>query len=454
MREKSAGINMVTGSLWKNIPIFALTIAATGILSQLFNAADIAIVGRFTGSFGTVAVAAVGTNASIISLILNLFIGIGLGTNVVIAHALGKKDEKAISKAVHTSIVLSLVGGIVVTILGQLLAGTLMHALHVPAEVLPWASLYLRIYLTGLPVIFLYNFEAAIFRSIGLTKVPLFALAFSGLLNVILNLFFVIVLNMSVSGVAIATVISNACSALYLFFRLIKTDLPIQVRPRELRIDRRAAKEILRIGLPAGIQSSVFSLSNIIIQTAINSLGTVVIAASSASSNVEIFCYVIMNSFSQACTTFVGQNYGAGQIERCKKTLKICLIEDIICYSITLGAALTFGKTLIGIFNTSPQVMHTGYERLAIITMAYLFSLLYENMSGYLRGFGISVLPAILTTIGICGVRILWIATIFQMDRRLKTIMFAYPVSLSFTAVLILCLLLYFRPSKRFAGGI
>ncbi len=454
MREKSAGINMVTGSLWKNIPIFALTIAATGILSQLFNAADIAIVGRFTGSFGTVAVAAVGTNASIISLILNLFIGIGLGTNVVIAHALGKKDEKAISKAVHTSIVLSLVGGIVVTILGQLLVGTLMHALHVPAEVLPWASLYLRIYLTGLPVIFLYNFEAAIFRSIGLTKVPLFALAFSGLLNVILNLFFVIVLNMSVSGVAIATVISNACSALYLFFRLIKTDLPIQVRPRELRIDRRAAKEILRIGLPAGIQSSVFSLSNIIIQTAINSLGTVVIAASSASSNVEIFCYVIMNSFSQACTTFVGQNYGAGQIERCKKTLKICLIEDIICYSITLGAALTFGKTLIGIFNTSPQVMHTGYERLAIITMAYLFSLLYENMSGYLRGFGISVLPAILTTIGICGVRILWIATIFQMDRRLKTIMFAYPVSLSFTAVLILCLLLYFRPSKRFAGGI
>lgn len=445
---------MVTGSLWKNIPIFALTIAATGILSQLFNAADIAIVGRFTGSFGTVAVAAVGTNASIISLILNLFIGIGLGTNVVIAHALGKKDEKAISKAVHTSIVLSLVGGIVVTILGQLLVGTLMHALHVPAEVLPWASLYLRIYLTGLPVIFLYNFEAAIFRSIGLTKVPLFALAFSGLLNVILNLFFVIVLNMSVSGVAIATVISNACSALYLFFRLIKTDLPIQVRPRELRIDRRAAKEILRIGLPAGIQSSVFSLSNIIIQTAINSLGTVVIAASSASSNVEIFCYVIMNSFSQACTTFVGQNYGAGQIERCKKTLKICLIEDIICYSITLGAALTFGKTLIGIFNTSPQVMHTGYERLAIITMAYLFSLLYENMSGYLRGFGISVLPAILTTIGICGVRILWIATIFQMDRRLKTIMFAYPVSLSFTAVLILCLLLYFRPSKRFAGGI
>lgn len=454
MREKSAGINMVTGSLWENIPIFALTIAATGILSQLFNAADIAIVGRFTGSFGTVAVAAVGTNASIISLILNLFIGIGLGTNVVIAHALGKKDEKAISKAVHTSIVLSLVGGIVVTILGQLLVGTLMHALHVPAEVLPWASLYLRIYLTGLPVIFLYNFEAAIFRSIGLTKVPLFALAFSGLLNVILNLFFVIVLNMSVSGVAIATVISNACSALYLFFRLIKTDLPIQVRPRELRIDRRAAKEILRIGLPAGIQSSVFSLSNIIIQTAINSLGTVVIAASSASSNVEIFCYVIMNSFSQACTTFVGQNYGAGQIERCKKTLKICLIEDIICYSITLGAALTFGKTLIGIFNTSPQVMHTGYERLAIITMAYLFSLLYENMSGYLRGFGISVLPAILTTIGICGVRILWIATIFQMDRRLKTIMFAYPVSLSFTAVLILCLLLYFRPSKRFAGGI
>ena len=279
--NKKNSMDMLNGTIWNKLPKFALPIAATGILEQLFNASDIAIVGQFTGSNSTVSVAAVGANSPIIGLIVNLFIGIALGSNVIIANSIGKNDVKAVKKAVHSSIIMAVLGGILVAIIGELMVGGLLNMLNVPEDVLDFAKLYIRIYLIGMPVILLYNFEAAIFRSIGDTKVPLIALAFSGVLNVILNLFFVIVLKMTVNGVALATVISNAVSASILFAKLLKTDKIIHIELNQLRLDKISVINILKIGLPAGIQSAVFAIANIVIQASINSLGTVVIAASS-----------------------------------------------------------------------------------------------------------------------------------------------------------------------------
>lgn len=449
---KKQKLDMLNGSIWNKLPVFALPIAATGILEQLFNASDIAIVGNFAQTDKTAAVAAVGANSPIIGLILNLFIGIALGANVVIANAIGRDDKQTVQKAVHTSMVVSVIGGVLVAIIGELIAEPLLTVLNVPDDVLELALLYLRIYFLGMPVILLYNFEAAIFRSIGETKMPLIALTLSGILNVLLNLFFVIVLKMSVNGVATATVLANVVSAGILYIKLIKSDKYIKVEFKKLRIDGKVFAKIMQIGLPAGIQSAVFAVANIVIQGAINSLGTVVIAASSAAFNIEIIAYNVMNSFSQACTTFVGQNFGANKIDRCKKTLFLCLIEDAIASGTAIFIVLITGKFLLSIFNNNPEVIEIGYTRLVIIFIAYIFSMLYEVMSGYLRGFGFSLVPAILTTVGVCVLRIIWINTVFPANRTFVTIMTAYPVSLATTAVLIFIALIIYRPSKRFAN--
>ena len=449
---KKQKLDMLNGSIWNKLPVFALPIAATGILEQLFNASDIAIVGNFAQTDKTAAVAAVGANSPIIGLILNLFTGIALGANVVIANAIGRDDKQTVQKAVHTSMVVSVIGGVLVAIIGEIIAEPLLTALNVPDDVLELALLYLRIYFLGMPVILLYNFEAAIFRSIGETKMPLIALTLSGILNVLLNLFFVIVLKMSVNGVATATVLANVVSAGILYIKLIRSDKYIKVEFKKLRIDGKVFAKIMQIGLPAGIQTAVFAAANIVIQGAINSLGTVVIAASSAAFNIEIIAYNVMNSFSQACTTFVGQNFGANKIDRCKKTLFLCLIEDAIASGTAILIVLITGKFLLSIFNNDPEVIEIGYTRLVIIFIAYIFSMLYEVMSGYLRGFGFSLVPAILTTVGVCVLRIIWINTVFPANRTFVTIMTAYPVSLATTAVLIFIALIIYRPSKRFAN--
>ena len=422
---KKQKLDMLNGSIWNKLPVFALPIAATGILEQLFNASDIAIVGNFAQTDKTAAVAAVGANSPIIGLILNLFIGIALGANVVIANAVGRDDKQTVQKAVHTSMVVSVIGGVLVAIIGELIAEPLLTVLNVPDDVLELALLYLRIYFLGMPVILLHNFEAAIFRSIGETKMPLIALTLSGILNVLLNLFFVIVLKMSVNGVATATVLANVVSAGILYIKLVKSDKYIKVEFKKLRIDGKVFAKIMQIGLPAGIQSAVFAVANIVIQGAINSLGTVVIAASSAAFNIEIIAYNVMNSFSQACTTFVGQNFGANKIDRCKKTLFLCLIEDAIASGTAILIVLITGKFLLSIFNNDPEVIEIGYTRLVIIFIAYIFSMLYEVMSGYLRGFGFSLVPAILTTVGVCVLRIIWINTVFPANRTFVTIMTA-----------------------------
>lgn len=450
MSGKTKDIDMLNGSIWNMIPRYALPVAMTSILEQLFNASDIAVVGNFTGANGTTAVAAVGANSSIIGLLVNLFVGIALGANVVIANSIGHNDNNTVHRAVHTSVIMSVAGGIMVTVIGELVASPLLKSLNVPDDVFPYALLYLRIYLLGMPVILLYNFESAIFRSIGETKIPLEALAISGVINVILNLFFVIVLKMTVNGVATATVIANAISSFVLFRKLMKTDAVIRLEVKKLKFDIPVFSRIMKIGLPAGIQSAVFSVANIVIQSAINSLGTVVMAASSAAFNLEILAYYILNSFSQACTTFVGQNYGAGQIKRCKRTLILCLIEDAIASGLAILIVLLAGRFLLSLFDKTPEVIDVGFVRLKMIFSAYVFSMLYEVMSGYLRGFGISLVPAILTTIGVCGTRIFWIYVIFPAHRNFETIMTAYPVSLSITAVLIFISLMVYRPSHRF----
>lgn len=440
---KKHEIDMLHGSIWNKLPLFALPVAATAILEQLFHASDVAIVGNFTGDARTVAVAAVGANGPIIGLIVNLFIGIALGAN-----AIGCRDDNAVKRAVHTAIVFAVCGGAAVALLGQLIASPLLSILNVPEDVFPYALLYLRIYLLGMPVILLYNFEAAIFRSIGDTKVPLAALAISGVLNVLLNLFFVIVLHMTVNGVAIATVAANAVSAALLYVRLTRTDKCVRVERKALRIDGASLKRILSIGLPAGVQSAVFSFANIVIQSAINTLGTVAIAAF----NVEILAYDVLNSFSQACTTFVGQNYGAGQIKRCKKTMQLSFLEGAIATFVSVVVLLLSARSLLAIFNSDPEVIAIGYIRLATILPAYVFCLIYEILSGYLRGFGISLAPALLTMLGVCGIRIAWVKFVFPTSMTFQTVMWVYPISLGATAMLILCAVLIYRPSKRFAS--
>ena len=296
-------IDMANGSLGDKIIKYTIPLAATGILQQLFNAADLAVVGQFSGK---AAMAAVGSNSPIIGLLVNLFVGISLGSNVIIARSIGQRDTKKIAKAVHTSVIVSLLGGLFLTVLGEFVAPRVVALLDVPDDVFPLAVKYLRIYLAGMPVILLYNFESAIFRSCGNTKTPLIALVISGVLNVILNLIFVLGFGMDVDGVATATVLANLISSVILFLSLMKTDLAVRVDPRKLRVHGDVLGEILKIGVPAGVQGMIFSFANIIVQSAVNSLGTTVMAASSVAFNLEVFSFYIMNSFGQACTSFVG----------------------------------------------------------------------------------------------------------------------------------------------------
>ena len=442
---------MLEGSLWDKILKYAFPLAATGILQQLFNAADIAVVGRFTGDQGAVAMAAVGANSALVGVVLNLFMGISLGTNVIIANSVGSGDDKAIRKAAHTSIVFAVLSGLVLAVLAEVLSGPILHSQSIPEEVLPMALLYFRVYMFGIPVIILYNFISAIFRGLGNTRTPLIALVFSGFLNVLLNLFFVLILHMTVEGVAAATVISNGISSVILLWDLNKPDSPVRLKRRELKIDGHILSRILRIGIPAGLQSSVFGFANILIQSAINSLGTIVMAASSAAFNIEIFVYQVFNSFAQATTTFVGQNFGAGNIKRCKRTLFLCLGEGAVFLGLAIGLVLFFGKRMLSVFNPDPQVIEVGYVRLLLIFSAYYFSLTYESLSGYLRGFGISVIPAVLTMIGVCGVRITWIYAVFPRYRTFANIMLVYPLSLATTAVLLLAATLVLRPARKWS---
>lgn len=444
-------MDMLNGSLWDKILKFSMPVAATAILEQFFTATDVVIAGNFANSDRTAAMATVGTDLPIIGMIIFLFLGLALGSNVVIAQSIGRRDTEGVKKAVHTAVLLSLIIGIAVAVFAQFAVVPILGLLEIPAEVLPSAVMYLRIYFLGMPIILLYNFEAAIFRSIGETQKPLMALIAASLVNIVLDLFFVCVCKLDVTGVAIATVLANAVSALILLRLLLKTDSIIKLEWNKLHLDMPTLKEIVSIGLPAGIQGAVFSLANVVIQGAINSLGTEVIAASSASLILEMVAFSIFSSFTQACTTFVGQNYGARQMARCRVILRLCLLEDVICTGFCMLIVFLFGDRLIALINDDSEVIRLGYIRASIVFCAYIFSLSYDVMSGYLRGFGISFLPSLLTILGVCGVRFLWVAFVFPVYHDFRTLMYVYPVSMGVTAVLIFAALMWCRPSKRFA---
>ena len=426
MKKTTRQIDMLNGPLAGKMLLFALPLAATGILQQLFNAADIAVVGQFVGSD---AMAAVGANTSVLSLFLNLFIGISLGANVVIATFTGQKNRDGITKAVHTAILIALFGGCALTIIGEILTCPILSLMGVPSEVMDMAVLYLRTYLLGMPVILLYNFESAIFRSQGDTRTPLICLIISGIINVSLNLLFVVVLHRSVDGVALATVLSNLISAFLLFIVLLRTDMPVRISISKLRIDKQILIRILKIGVPAGVQSMVFSLSNVVAQSAINSLGASVMAASTAAFNIEILTFYVITAFSQGCTTFIGQNYGAGKIQRCRRIFGIGLTESMILTAVMMAVILLFPAQLLSIFNSDSEILEYGAIRLWFIMAFYPFNTWNETVSGTMRGYGRSLVPALMALICICGTRIIWILGVFPHVRTFVNLMTAYPIS-------------------------
>ncbi|MBO7655733.1 MAG: MATE family efflux transporter [Kiritimatiellae bacterium] len=443
------GIDMLHGKLWDKILRFAFPLVLTGILQQLFNTADLAVVGRFAGENGRAAMAAIGLNGPLIGIMLGTVLGISLGTNIVVAHAVGRNDRATIRRALHTSIFFALIMGGVLTGAMEALAVPILASQDVPEEVFPMALTYFRIFVAGVPVILLYNFVAAAFRGIGDTRTPLLILTFAGALNVVLNILFVVVFHMTVDGVAYATLISNTVSASVLFALILRGRSGLTFRLRALRITFPVLGRILHLGIPAGIQCLVFCYANMMIQKAINSLGTVIIAASTAAFTIEIFAYIVLNSFTQACTTFVGQNHGAGLPGRCKRVLGVCYLEGIIATVSAAALILLFGHRILSLFTADVEVIDIGYFRLLVVFFSYLFTFSYEVACGYLRGFGISILPAVLIVFGVCGVRVAWILTAFPRHPTFHCIMMAYPLSLSTTALMMFLAVWIIKPARR-----
>lgn len=428
-------MDMLHGSLLDKILLFALPLAASSILQQLFNSADAAVAGRFAGSQ---ALAAVGGNAPVVSLIINLFVGMSVGANVIIANYIGQKNTKKVHEAVHTVYIMALVLGIVMMMMGQLIARPILILINTPSDVINLATLYLRIYFCGMPCVMIYNFGAAILRSVGDTKRPLYCLLISGVINVVLNVFFVVLCHLSVAGVAIATIIADTVSAGLVTWFLIRSNDIIKLNLRELTLKKEYIKKVVQIGAPAGLQGAVFSVSNVCIQAGINSFGTAAIAGSAAALNFEYFTYFSTNAFGQAAVTFVSQNYGARQFERCKKALRLSLISGMI---VTAFMSIIFvaGRTpFISIYTNDSTAIQYGIVRMAIVEMFEFIACLYEIPGGALRGIGHSLLPAILTVFGSCGLRIVWIYTVFHKFHTFQVLMSVYLVTWIVTSILVL----------------
>ena len=437
-------MDMTEGPLLTKVLFFALPIMLSGILQLLFNAADTIVVGRFAGNE---ALAAVGSVGSLNNMIISLFIGLSVGANVLVARYTGSRNDRAVSDTVHTSVLLSLVGGVLLMIIGVALARPLLELMGSPEDVIDLAVLYVRIIFLGMPVQMLYNFCAAILRAVGDTQRPLYYLTIAGVVNVLLNLVFVIVLHLSVAGVALATIISQAISALLVTRALLNMEGPTRLFLHRLRIHPGKLREIIRIGLPAGIQSSVFSLSNVVIQSSVNSFGSVVIAGNAASSNVGNFVYQAMNTFQQAITCFAGQNIGARKPRRIVSAMKVCMFWAV-SFGLVLGLlSCVFGTQLLSLFSADPAVIAAGMERQIIVCAPYFLCGMMDVMTGALRGIGYSLLPMIVSILGACAFRLFWVFTIFAAYPTLPCLMLSYPVSwlLTFSVLLVIFLVLWNR---------
>ncbi len=421
-------MDMVHGPLAGKILLFALPLMFSSILQLLFNAADVVVVGRYAGE---AALAAVGSTSSLINLLVTLFVGFSVGTNVVVARDLGAGRPEQVRDGVHTAVAIALISGVLLTVLGLAAARPLLVLTASTPDVIDLATLYLRIYFCGMPVNMLYNFGAAILRAQGDTRRPLYFLAIAGVTNVALNLLFVIVFQMSVAGVALATIISQAVSAFLVLGCLMKDQGPLHLDIKKLRIDKRIMVQIMRVGLPAGFQGIVFSLSNVVIQSSINSFGsTAIIAGSAASANIEGFVYVAMNAFYQTDLTFTSQNYGAGECGRVDRSLILCQAY-VVAAGLLLGVlAAAFGHPLAAIYAPGKEeVISHAILRLKYICIPYFLCGVMDVMVGVLRGLGHSIVPMVVSMVGACGVRLLWVATIFQTYHTPQMLYLSYPVS-------------------------
>ena len=430
--KKKYEIDMCSGSVFRKMLLFAIPLMCSSILQLLFNAADIVVVGRFAGDN---ALAAVGSNTALINLFTNLFIGLSVGTNVLTAQYYGAKKEADLRETVHTSMLLSIYSGVILTIVGVVGARFLLELMKAPSEVIGLAALYLRILFLGMPSMMVYNFGSAILRAVGDTKRPLYYLLGAGIINVILNLFFVIICQMGVAGVGLATVISQTISAALVVRCLMKEQGGIQLELKALSISKDKLAKILKIGLPAGFQGTVFSLSNVVIQSAVNSFGPIAVAGNSAASNIEGFVYMAMNTFYQATISFPSQNFGAKEYKRIYKILAAGEIYVIATGVILGNLAVFFGESLLRMYSSNAEVIAAGMARLRIICTIYALCGIMDVLVGALRGIGYSVIPMIVSLVGACGLRLVWIATVFQLPQyhSLTTVYLSYPITWTIT---------------------
>lgn len=437
---KTYEMDMCHGPLFRKILVFTLPLMLSGILQLLFNAADVIVVGQFAGSES---LAAVGSTSSLTNLLVNLFIGLSVGVNVLVARFYGARQEQEAQETVHTAVVISVLGGIVLAVLGIWLAKPLLTLMDTPDDVIRYSVLYMRIYFAGMPVMLLYNFGSAILRAIGDTRRPLYFLAVAGVINVILNLVFVICFHMGVAGVATATVISQCVSAVLIVRCLMKSEGCIRLQPDKLRIHWGKLAKIARIGLPAGVQGMLFSISNVLIQSSVNSFGSIAMAGNTAGQNVEGFVYTSMNAVHQTAVSFTGQNLGGKQYKRINQILVECVLFVTVIGLVLGNGAYLFGNRILGIYSSDAEVVAYGMERLSIICTTYCLCGIMDVMVGAIRGLGYAVLPMIVSLMGACVFRIIYIYTVFEWNRTLHTLYISYPISWAMTATVhIICFLI------------
>lgn len=439
-------MDMCNGPIFGKLLVFALPLMLSGILQLLFNAADIVVVGKFSGSH---ALAAVGSTGALINIFVNVFIGFSIGTNVLVAQYFGARDEKNVHETVHTSILLGIVGGFILIVAGMVFAKPMLEWMDTPEDVLSHAVLYMRIYFIGMPAMLVYNFGAAILRAIGDTRRPLYYLLSAGVINVILNLFFVIVLDMGVAGVATATVISQIVSAILIVRCLMHSDGIYRLDLHELKIYKRKMVHIAKIGLPAGVQGAVFSLSNVLIQSSVNSFGSIAMAGNTAAGNIEGFVYTSMNAVYQTALSFTSQNVGGERQDRIPKIVFQCLAIVTVVGAVLGNLAYQCGPFLLNIYSSDPEVIQYGMSRMQIICQWYFLCGIMDVAVGILRGMGYSVMPMLVSLAGACGLRVLWIFTVFVWKHSLFVLYLSYPITWTITlAVHFICFFVIWKRKK------
>ena len=426
--------DMLHGPLLGKIVMFALPYAATGILQQLFNSVNVFVVGRFDSSH---AMAAVGATTFLINLIINLFLGVSVGANAVIANNIGRRDLQAVHRAVSTTVALSLIGGAILLVVGLLVATPLLRLLGTPADVIHDSALYLNICFLGAPLFMVYNFGAAIFRSKGDTRTPLYILAVAGVINVVVSMVTVIVFHMSVAGVACAYFVSNMFSAVVITTLLWREKGEFRVRLRQIRIYRKELGDILAIGLPAGLQATVFSFSNVFVQSSINKFGYAAIAGASLSITFDTYCYYVLTAFCATAITFTGQNYGAGQVDRCRRIFRLCFLLGGASIFTANMVFVLFGPPIASVFTTDPQVVHYCTSRIYVALAFQWIATSYEIPAACMRGLGKSLAPALLTIFGTCFIRLGWIFLVLPHWYGYEHLMLCYPISWVITGVLV-----------------